>query len=387
MNVPPEVAAWRARFLTLNERTYFATQCLGPMPEAALRDLDEYRATLLLRSRGLEQWVDRMNEMHGLCEQLLGAAAGAVALMPSATAAHGALAAAIRPTARRNRILTSTLDFHSTRYLWQAQVERGFVVSELPASEAGDGGDGQTLPVERVLRELDDRVAIVALSLVSPRSGALLDVRPIIAAARACGARVVLDAYQAVGIVPIDVAALGVDALVGGTHKWLCGGGTGLAFLYVAPEWAPTLTPVYPGWLAHRELLGFEERFVAHAGARRFQQGVPAMEPIYTARAGLRFALEVGVANIRARNLALGRQLRQGVTALGLPVRTPAADDARGGMLVLDLPDGDAVVDQLAERGIDVDHRPGAGVRVSPHYCTTEEECRQLLSALAEIAP
>jgi kynureninase len=384
VTLPADVAAWRARFPTLAARTYFATQCLGPVPEEALRDLDEYKETLLLRSRGLGRWVERMDELHGLCEQLLGAARGSVALMPSATAAHGALAASIRPTARRNRILTSTLDFHSTRYLWQAQVERGFVVSELPASH---GRDGATLPAEQVIRELDDRVAIVALSLVSPRSGALLDVAPIIAAARASGARVVLDAYQAVGIVPIDVAALGVDALVGGTHKWLCGGGTGLAFLYVAPGWSATLTPVYPGWLAHRELLGFAERFVPHEGARRFQQGVPAMEPIYTARAGLRFALEVGVDRIRARNLALGRQLHDGMTALGLPVRTPAADAARGGMLVVDLPAGDAVVEQLAARGIDVDHRPGAGVRLSPHYCTSEDECRQLLSALAELAP
>ena len=382
MTLPPEVATWRARFPTLNARTYFATQCLGPIPDEALRDLDAYRDTLLLRSRGLGTWIERMDELHGLCEQLLGGAAGSVALMPSATAAHGALAAAIRPTERRNRILASSLDFHSTRYLWQAQMERGFVVSELPGSDDG------TLPAERGVAALDDTVAIVALSLVSPRSGALLDVAPIIAAARACGARVILDAYQAVGVVPIDVAALGVDALVGGTHKWLCGGGTGLAFLYVAPDWCTTLTPVYPGWLAHLQLLEFADRFVPHVGARRFQQGTPALEPIYTARAGLRFALEAGVGNIRARNLQLGRQLIDGVTALGLPLRTPRADAARGGMLVVAVDDdkGEAIVEQLAERGIDIDHRPGAGIRIAPHYCTTEDECKQLLSALAEVA-
>jgi kynureninase len=371
-----EASAWRAKFPTLAERTYFATQCLGPLPAEAFHDLDDYKRSLLLRNRGLSLWVERMEEHHGLVEQLLHAPAGSVALAANATAAQANLAAAIAPTPRRNRIVTSTLDFHSSRYLWAAQARRGFCVTEVPAA------DGATLSSARLIAELDERVALVCLALVSPRSGALADLAPIVAAAHAVGARVIVDAYQAVGVVPIDVAALAVDALVGGTHKWLCGGGTGLAFLYVEPAWADALLPAYPGWLAHRELLGFKSQFEPHAGARRFQQGTPALEPIYTARAGLRFVLDVGVERIRARTLALGTRLHDGVSALGLRVRTPREAARRGGMIVAEAPDGPALVERLAAQGIDIDHRPEAGIRVAPHFCTTEDECAQLLEAL-----
>jgi kynureninase len=374
-----DVAAWRAQFPTVVERRYFATQCLGPLPAAAFADLDDYKRTLLLRNRSLPAWIERMEEHHALVEELLHAPAGSVALLPSATAAQGSLAAALVPTPRRNRVLVSTLDFHSSRYLWGAQARRGFQVVEVPAA------DGATLSPARLIAELDERVALVCLALVSPRSGALVDLAPIVSAAHAVGARVIVDAYQAVGVVPIDVAALGVDALVGGTHKWLCGGGTGLAFLYVTPGWAEQLLPTYPGWLAHRDLLGFKPGFEPHAGARRFQQGTPALEPIYTARAGLRFALEVGVERIRARTLALGALVHDGVSALGLRVRTPREDARRGGMIVAEVPDGPAVVERLAARGIDVDHRPEAGLRMAPHYCTSEAECGELVAALREV--
>jgi kynureninase len=376
---PSEVLAWRMKFPTLRERTYFATQCLGPVPEEALADLDEYKATLRLRNRGLGRWIERMEELHALVEQLLNAPAGAVALTASATAAQASLAAAIEATPRRNRIVTTTLDFHSSRYLWSAQTRRGFAITEVPA------GDGATVSAARLIAELDERVALVSLALVSPRSGSLVELGPIVSAAHAVGAHVVVDAYQAVGVVPLDVARLGVDALVGGTHKWLCGGGTGLAFLYVRPEWAAQLTPAYPGWLAHRELLGFEATFRPHDGARRFQQGTPALEPIYTARAGLRFALDVGVERIRARNLALGARLLDGLAGLGLRARTPLDDAHRGGMIVVDVRDGERIVERLEARGIDIDHRPEAGLRIAPHYCNTEDECEVLLAALAQV--
>jgi kynureninase len=379
MTTPADVLALRASFPTLRERSYLASQCLGPLPEEALADLEEYRETLLQRSRGLPRWIERMDELHELVETLLGAPGGSVALMPSATAAQGALAAAIEPTPRRNRIVVSALDFHSSRYLWAAQARRGFRVTEVPTA------DGASVSAARLIAELDERVALVSLALVSPRSGALTDLGPIVAAARAVGARVIVDAYQAVGIVPLDVTALGVDALVGGTHKWLCGGGTGLAFLYVRPAWVEQLEPAYPGWLAHRDLLGFAPRFEPHDGARRFQQGTPALEPIYTARAGIRFALAVGVDRLRARNLMLTARLHDGLTALGLTVRTPRDDGHRGGMVVADVPHADDVVEALAERGMDIDERPEAGIRLGPHYCNTEEECDRVLAALGKL--
>jgi kynureninase len=209
----------------------------------------------------------------------------------------------------------------------------------------------------------------------------------VIRAAHDHGAIVVLDAYQAVGVVPVDVQALGVDVLVGGTHKWLGGGGTGLAFMYVRPSLAEQLVPAYPGWFGCGEsVMDFSDGYVAPRGARRFQQGTQGIEPIYTARAGLRTTLEVGVDRIRARSLELTGRMFDRFEARGLRVTTPRPAEARGGMLVLDLPNAAAIEEALGGRGIDVDFRPGAGLRVGPHFCYREDECDRVVDAIVEAA-
>ncbi|QRN96241.1 aminotransferase class V-fold PLP-dependent enzyme [Archangium violaceum] len=375
-----DFAALRARFPLFSERTYFATQCLGPTPSEMYVDLLEYARTLGLRNRSLPVWIERMGEFSRLLEQLLGAEPGSVALRDSVTAAQAAIASAVSPRPERHRILYSAIDFHSSRYLWSAQARRGFSVEELRPE------DGVLLRPEEVLRHLDERVAIVALSLVSPRTGALLEVAPVVKAAHDAGALVVLDAYQAVGVVPVDVRRLGADVVVGGTHKWLGGGGLGLAFLYVRPALAERLEPAFPGWIGHREMVGFAETYEPAPGSARFQQGTPAIEPIYTGRAGLRFVLETGVERLRERSVALTTRMMARAHDAGLPVKTPREPERRGGMLCFDMEDGAVLVERMAALGIDIDTRPGAGVRVSPHPCNTEEECDRVIDELARLS-
>jgi selenocysteine lyase/cysteine desulfurase len=376
----PDFAALRARFPLFAERTYFATQCLGPTPAGMDVDLLEYARTLRLRNRSLPLWLERMAEFSRLLEQLLGAEPGSVALRDSATAAQAAIASAVTPRPGRDRILHGALDFHSSRYLWAAQARRGFSVEELRPE------DGVLLRPEEVRRHLDERVAIVALSLVSPRTGALLDVEPVVKAAHDAGAIVVLDTYQGVGVVPVDVRRLGVDVVVGGTHKWLGGGGLGLAFLYVRPSLAERLEPAFPGWIGHRDLAAFAESYAPAPGSARFQQGTPAIEPIYTGRAGLRFVLETGVERLRERSVALTTRMLARARDAGLRVRTPHEPERRGGMLCFDLEDGRALVERMDALGIDVDTRPGAGVRAAPHPCSTEEECDRVIDTLARLS-
>jgi selenocysteine lyase/cysteine desulfurase len=239
------------------------------------------------------------------------------------------------------------------------------------------------MPVEELISTIHDRVAVVAVPLVAYTNGALLDAARVIRAARAMGAIVVLDAYQAAGIVPIDVKALDVDALVSGTNKWLCSAGTGLAFLYVKPELAERLMPAFPGWFAHADPLAFATRFEPARGARRFEQGAPAVEAVYGARAGVKFALEVGVEAIRARSLALTDHLIERARALGLPLATPTAHAQRAGMVCFSVPEPERRADALRAQGIDVDTRPGTGVRMSCHPCNTAEECDRAVDALA----
>ncbi len=367
----------RERFPVLAERTFLAMQCLGAFPREMYDDLDEYKRTLALRNRAIEPWIERMNEMTSLVARLLDVPSDDVMLRDSATAAHAAIASAISPRPGRDRIVVSSADFHSTRYLWQAQRARGFELVVVP------GNGPEHAFAETYTRHIDERTAIVALSLVSPRSGALLEALPIAQKARASGAHLILDAYQAVGVVPVHPRTLGADVVVGGTHKWLGSGGMGLAFAWVAPELSSVLSPAYPGWIGHRALSGFTDTYEPAPGAQKFQQGTPALEPIYTARAGIRWVLEVGIEALRARSIALTARLVDAAESARLPLRTPREPERRGGMVILDVPDANAIAERLREQAIDVDARPGAGLRLGPHPCVSVEECDRAIAAVA----
>ena len=369
----------RKQLPLLDERLYFTTHCVGPLPRAAVDDLEDWRRSLLRGSRSIYEWADRYEDMHRRVEALLGAPSGSVAFAANATCCQSMFAAALTPSAERNVVLTTDLDFRSTGYLWKAQARRGFEVREIVSD------DGFSFPEERLLDAIDERVAVVSVPLVSYCSGAMLDVDEVVERAHAVGALVIFDAYQAVGAVPVDVGASKVDALVGGSHKWLHGGGAGLSFLYVRPDLASKLEPAYPGWMGHSDAAAYDRGFVPAAGARRFEQGLPAIEPLYTARAGLEIVSKMDPVRIRARSITLTQRLVDGAEALGIEVRTPREASRRGGMVCFGAADPKGAMQALADRGVDVDTRPGSGIRVSPHPCMTEDECDRLLQELASV--
>jgi kynureninase len=369
-------ASERSRFPVLIDRTYFAQQCLGAYPAAMMGDLTAYVDTLTRRSRALPEWADRWTEIHSLIEQLIAAAPGSVFIRDSATAAQAAIAAALSPQGDRKRVIIGSGDFHSSRYLWRAQERRGFEIVELPTHGSGALDEGA------IAESIDERVRVVALSLVSPRSGALLDVKPIAHAARRAGAVFVLDVFQAIGIVPVRVGELGASAIVGGFHKWVGGGGTGIAFGWVDAPLLQELEPVYPGWIGSQDLFAFSDAFVPAAGAEKLQQGMPAMEAVYTSRAGIKWILAQGIDRIRDRNLELtGRLIALG-REHGLRITTPAAPARRGGMVCIEVAGAKQLVLELEREGIDIDARPGAGIRVGPHACATEDECDTVIRSV-----
>lgn len=369
-------ASERSRFPILAERTYFAQQCLGACPAAMTADLMAYWDSLTRRSRALPEWAERWAEIHTLVEQLIAAAPGSVFIRDSATAAQAAIASALSPQGDRKRIVIGTGDFHSSRYLWRAQERRGFEIVELATHGNGAVDEGGIAEI------IDERVRVVALSLVSPRSGAMLDVEPIARAARRAGAVFILDVFQAMGIVPVRVRELGANAIVGGFHKWVGGGGTGIAFGWVDAPLLQDLEPAYPGWIGSSDLFAFSDAFVPAAGAEKLQQGMPAMEAVYTSRAGINWILEQGIDRIRARNLELTTRLIALARDHGLPVTTPSAASRRGGMVCIDTPEPKQLVLRLESEGIDIDARPGAGIRLGPHACANEDECDAVIRSV-----
>lgn len=242
-----------------------------------------------------------------------------------------------------------------------------------------------TAPLERLLAAIDEETLLVPVSHVIFRSGFLQDLAAIVARAHEVGALVVADLYQSAGTVPVDVEGWDVDFATGGSVKWLCGG-PGAGYLYVAPRLQEGLRPRVTGWMAHERPFGFETGPISYApDVTRFLHGTPAIPALYAAQAGYDVIAAIGVEEIRLKSVRQVQFLLDLARERGLRPRTPARTSERGGMAVLDVPHGEAVTRELLRRQVLVDHRPGAGIRLSPHFYTTDDEIRRAVEEIASI--
>jgi kynureninase len=225
----------------------------------------------------------------------------------------------------------------------------------------------------------------VPLSHVVFRSAFVQDVAAVTRRAHEVGALVVADLYQSAGSVPVDVTAWDVDFATGGSVKWLCGG-PGAGYLYVAPRLHARLRPQVTGWMAHARPFAFETGAIDYAaGAQRFLHGSPGVPALYAAQAGYDVVERVGSKAIRRKSLRQTRLLMDEGRARGFTPRSPERDAERGGMVILDVPHGEAVTRELIRREVLVDYRPGAGIRVSPHFYTSDDELLHCLDQIRDI--
>jgi kynureninase len=241
------------------------------------------------------------------------------------------------------------------------------------------------VPLERFLDAIDETTLLVPLSHVIFKSGAVQDVAAIVRRAHEVGALVVADLYQSAGTVPVDVTAWDVDFATGGSVKWLCGG-PGAGYLYVAPRLQDRLRPRVTGWRAHARPFAFEPGAIDYAaGAERFLHGTPAVASLHAAQAGYDVVAALGVDAIRRKSIRQTQLLLDLARENGLTPRTPDEPARRGGMAILDVPHGEAVARELMRREVLVDHRPGAGIRISPHFYNTDDEVRRVVAEIRAI--
>jgi kynureninase len=292
------------------------------------------------------------------------------------------IASALDFSGPRNKVVYTEQEFPSVMYVWEALRRQGARV------ECVRGESEVGVSDERLMEAIDETTKIVPISHVCFRTSFQQDARAICRRAREVGALVLLDCYQSLGTLPVDVLALGVDMVCGGSVKWLCGG-PGAAYLYVRPGLMEELEPRITGWAAHESPFSFETGAQHYAdGPRRLLNGTPAVVALLAATAGYEMLLEVGVENVRHHSIALTERLRKNLLARGFTSPSPVDPAQRGGTLTVALkPDesGPAFVKALAERHILVDYRPGAGLRVSPHFYTLAEELDRFVEVLAEL--
>ena len=366
-----DLEALRAEFPILAETTYLINHSLGAMPRRAEERLAEYARTW--RERGVRAWAEgwwvlpmTVGDQVG---RIIGAPPASTVMHQNVAVAQAVVRSCFRPTGERRRVVYQHADFPSVRYFWQAQEDLEPVACESD---------------EEVVAAIDERTLLVPVSHVLFKTGEIQDVEAIVSRAHEAGAHVILDAYQSAGAVPLDVTALGVDFAVGGSVKWLCGG-PGNGWLYVRPDLAEWLEPAFIGWQAHAEPFAFEPELRYATGAARFLTGTPNVPAHYAATAGYDLVEQVGVARIRERSLAATQLLIELADRAGFEVRSPRGEARRGGTVTVDVPEAAAVQRELAARSIICDYRPGAGIRIGPHFFTLDEELRFAVGQIEEI--
>ena len=380
-HVDDPLLRWREEFPILDTCTYLVSHSLGAMPRTARTQAERFLdawATRGVRAWG-EGWWEIGRGTGDLLAPLLGVPDSTVTMVQNVSVAQTVIVSSLDFRGPRRTIVAARLDFPTNQYVFEGWRRFGADVVYV------ESRDGLTQPAEDWLPYIDDRTALVCCSLVLFRSSSITDVMPIIERARAVGAPVVLDVYQATGTVPLDLTALGVEFAVGGSVKWLCGG-PGAGYLYVRPDVAATLEPAATGWAAHARPFAFETGAIAYAeGCERFASGTPNVSAWMIAQAGYRIVSEVGVPAIRAKSLRQTRRISDHALARGWQVRSPLEDAWRGGTVTIDVPDSASVAAALIARDVIIDHRPNAGIRMAPHFYTTDAEITHALGVLDEL--
>ena len=376
-----DLLRWRPEFPILDKTVYMISNSLGAMPREVYDRMREYAETWA--TRGVRAWAEGWWEMPvevgNLIGGLIGAAPGEVTMQPNVTIAEAIIASCFDFRPPRNRIVYTDLNFPSVMYFYEAQKNRGAEVMMVPSD------DGIGVPTEEILAAIDERTLLVPISHVLFRSASIQDARAIIEHAHRMGAYVVLDVYQSAGIVPFDIKELDADFAVGGVLKWLCGGPGG-AFLYVRSDLSRKLEPRMTGWMAHRNPFDFEVGPIEYReDGSRFLNGTPGIPALYAVEPGCRIVAEVGVEAIREKSVRQTSRLMELAAGQGFETRSPTDSARRGGTVSVLMPHAYQVSQELLRRDFLVDYRPQAGIRISPHFYTKDEELELTIREIAQI--
>jgi len=375
---------WRCEFPILEKAVYLISHSLGAMPRATYDCLQQYADTWA--TRGVRAWAEGWWEMPvtvgNEVARIIGADPGTVVMHQNVSICQSLILSCFLPLpekSKRNKIVYSELNFPSVMYVYEAHArEHGLRIQTVKSD------DGITVPLERILAAIDEETLLVPISHVLYKSAFLQNAKAITERAHEVGATIVLDTYQSAGTVPFSVKQLEVDFATGGSVKWLCGG-PGAGYLYVRPDLIDKLQPKTTGWMAHEAPFAFETELRYASDITRFLHGSPAIPALYSAMSGYKIINEVGVPSIREKNMRQSRYLIEMAEAAGFRVTSPKDPGQRGGTITVWDDQAAAITRELIRREFIVDYRPGAGVRISPHFYTKDEELKLVIDEMKKI--
>ncbi len=368
-------AAIRGEFPIFERATYVNSCSQGALSHRVRAAYEEYLDGWDANGAEWEHWVERAEAVRAAFATLVHATPGEIAVTTSVSQGVNGIFSAL-PLRSRPRIVVSDYEFPTVGQIAHAQELRGAEVVHVRPDATG------AIPVERFVEAIDERTSVVCCSTISYRTGHRQDVRAIAAAAHAKGALCLADSYQAAGAIDLDVGALGVDFVTGGTVKYLLAS-AGLGFLYVRAGLLPGLTPSQTGWFADEDIFRMDiHDYSPAADARRFDAGTPPVPNIFGGLAGTSIVLETGVAAIEAHVSGLAGRLIGRLTELGATVVTPADPALRGPLVAVRSTDAHRLVEELAAEDIIASLRD-ENLRVALHLYNTVEDVDRVVEALA----
>ncbi|MDH3890289.1 MAG: aminotransferase class V-fold PLP-dependent enzyme [candidate division Zixibacteria bacterium] len=372
---------YRTEFESLENCHHLIANSLGAMPNKARECSDRYLK--LWSTRGVRAWEEEWwmiaRTVGDKIGSLMNAASDTVSIHANVTSAQATVLSCFDFDKPRDKVVMVQQEFPSLLYLYRQTLRDRGRLEIVPCP------DGMTVPTQAVLDAIDETTALVSISQVLFKSAYIVDVAAVIEKAHRVGALVLVDIFQGLGAVPVDIQTLGADFAAGGCLKWLCGG-PGVGYLYVKPEVALELTPRFTGWLAHENPFAFDPSPIRFAeGSYKWMNGTPAVPALYTCQPGLDIITEIGVPRIRKRSLEMTSRLAQLAREREWSVFTPEDPKHRGGTITLNVAKAETVTRELLARSFLVDYRPGAGIRVSPHFYNSDQEIDDLVVEIEKI--
>lgn len=375
-----DLLKWRSEFPGVEGCVYMVSHSLGCMPLKAAEYMNTFMEEWHQKSiTAWDIWLPEVDSAAGRIEKLLSAPKGTVMMQTNVSMCMSILASCFDFTKERNKVVYTDMQFPTVSYVWKAEERRGAVVDIVKSK------DGIGIDTEAICAAIDETTVCVPISHVLFRSAYIQDAKAIAKRAAEVGAHVILDCYQSIGTIPLDLVDLGVSFACGGSVKYLCGG-PGAAWMYVRKDLIGEFSPRVTGWFGHESPFAFTMPGQDYADNMwRYLGGTPAIAALYQARAGAEIVSEIGVRKIRENSLRQTELIFSEVDARGFKVNTPREAEKRGGSVVFDFAEAAEVTRELNRRNFFCDHRPGAGIRISPHFYTKDDEIKQLFSEVDSI--
>ena len=371
-----DIASKYRHLFPVFERVTYLNSCSQGALAIPVRDaLNNYLDGMYEKGSLWDEWVMKQEELRQLVAQAFKTKPSNVAITSNASAGINSVLSSFDFSGPKKRIVTTDLEFPTMGQILHAQERRGAEVVHVPAEQDG------TLSLEKLEAALDERVALLAVTHVCYRTGAMSDIKAISQLGHKHGIPVMVDAYQSAGSIPIDFDEVGADFLVGGFLKYMLGL-PGIGFLLAKED--PSRVPTQTGWFAARDVFAMEiDRYDPAIDARKFEGGTPPIPSVFAAAAGLRLLLDVGLEKSWNQTDYVHKMLRQELVRLGASLVTPEESSSHAGMIAFKSVDESKLVSALDEDQIVVSSRDG-NLRISPHFYNTEVDVELLVKSLSE---